>query len=127
MSTRRAPLTIEERLAILEEWMRRLQGDTAVSPTDTRFLYSAKGEILVAAGPADPVPLAVGSPGDVLTVDASGDPGWVDPDRVQPSLISVPGSLFVGTGSGIYAVLVPGPNGTVLAADSTSPLGVAWV
>lgn len=127
MSTRSVPRTLDQRVAVIEEFVRRLQGDTAVQPTDTRFLYTARGDILVALGPEDPAALPTGAPGDVLTVDPSGSPGWEDPDRVQPSLVAVAGSLFVGTGSGTYAVLAPGPDGSVLTADSTQPSGLRWV
>lgn len=128
MSTRRAERTIDERLAAVEEFVRRLQGDTAIRPTDVRYLYGARGDILVATGPSDPGVLGVGDVGDVLTVNADGDPEWENPDRVRPSLINVAGSLFVGIGSGRYVVLAPGPDGSVLTADSTAgPTGLRWV
>lgn len=128
MSTRRAARTLDERLASVEEFIRRLQGDSAVTPTDVRYLYGARGDILFATGPSDPDVIPIGDIGDVLTVNADGDPEWEDPDRVRPSLINVAGSLFVGTGSGRYVVLAPGPDGSVLTADSTAgPSGLRWV
>lgn len=126
MSTRRTPRTLDERVAALEEYVRRLQADTAVQPTDTRYLYGAKGDILVAQGPQDPQAVAAGTPGEVLTVGDGGIAEWQDPDRVRPSLLAVAGSLFVATGDGTYVVLVPGPDGTVLTADSTKQAGLAW-
>lgn len=74
MSTRRVQLSVDERLAQLEEWQRRLQGDNNVSPTDTRYLYGARGDVLIALGPNDPDPLSLptlpASPGTaVLSVN----------------------------------------------------------
>lgn len=127
MSTRRTPRTLDERVAAVEEYLRRLQADTAVRPTDVRYLFGAKGEILVAQGPEDPAALAPGAPGEVLTAGSDGTPEWADPDRVQPSLLNVAGSIFVATGDGTYVVLVPGPDGSVLTADSTKAAGLSWV
>lgn len=127
MSTRRAARTIDERVAAIEEFVRRLQGDTAVTPTDTRFLYSATGDILVAVAQNDPQPVAIGALGDVLTVGPGSQPVWVDPDRVQQSLYVAKGVIVAGTGPSTVAAVPPGPNGTVLTADSSALAGVAWM
>lgn len=125
MSTRRADRTIDQRVAKLEEWVRRLQGDTAVAPTDPRFLYAARGDLLVADGPVDPVPLSIGAVADVLTMDP--DPQWEAPDRIRQSLISVKGELIVGNGAASASTLAPLTDGLVLTADSTRPTGIRWV
>lgn len=127
MSTRRAARTIDERVAAIEEFVRRLQGDTAVSPTDTRFLYTARGDILVAVAIDDPQPLSAGATGEVLTMQLGGLPGWDDPDRVRLSLFTAKADIAVGDGAGGVNIVPVGPDGSVLTADSTMPGGVAWV
>lgn len=127
MSTRRAARTIDERVAAIEEFVRRLQGDTAVTPTDTRFLYSATGDILAAVSQNDPQRVAIGDLGDVLTVGAGSLPEWVDPDRVRQSLYVGKGVIVAGTGLGTVDAVPPGPDGAVLTADSAAFAGVSWV
>lgn len=127
MSTRRAARTLDERVATIEEFVRRLQGDTAVSPTDTRFLYSATGDILVAVSAADPQPLAAGAVGEVLTMQPSGLPAWEDPDRVRLSDFVDRADIAVGDGVGGVTIVPVGPDGTVLTANSAMPGGVQWV
>ena len=126
MSTRRTERTLDARVAQLEEWVRRLKADTAVYPTDPRFLHTARGDVLVADGPADPVPLAVGTLADVLTMGTAQLPEWKDPDRIKLSSVALKGVLFVGRSPGRVTALAPGPDGQVLTADSTRPEGVRW-
>lgn len=57
MSLRRLPVSLPDRVAALEEFVRRLQGDFTVNPIDTRYLYNARGDILIAIGPDEPEPL----------------------------------------------------------------------
>lgn len=59
MSLRRTPRTLDEVVAHMEERFRRLDGDQRVEPTDTRFLYSARGDILLAVAANEPAPLHV--------------------------------------------------------------------
>ena len=59
MSTRRVPRTLDERVAALEEYVRRGLGDQAVIPTDVRYLYNARGDILIGLGTANPQVLAL--------------------------------------------------------------------
>lgn len=127
MSLRTVDRTLDQRVAALEDFVRHLQSTTAVRPTDTRYLYSAAGDILVAVAAANPQPLAAGALGDVLTVTAGGLPAWRDPDRIRQSIIGDKGWIIVGASPGVAMSIPPGADGTVLTADSTVVPGVRWV
>lgn len=127
MSTRNTPRLLDERVASIEKFIRDLKAERAVRPTDTRFLYTAAGDILVAVAPNDPQPTPVGGVGTVLTVGPAGVVEWQDPDRIRLSLLGLKGYLPVGIGPEMAGGLPPGANGTVLTADNTSVFGVTWV
>lgn len=67
MSTRTVPRTLDERVAALEEYVRAVQAQNAVTPTDVRYLYDAKGAILVALGTSKPAALELPSTGPPST------------------------------------------------------------
>lgn len=136
MSLRRTPRTLAEMVAWVEERLRSLDSDTAISPTDTRYLYDAKGDVLFAADDNDPRPLH-------LPPDRPGSAGtWV----IAPSAASEMGVAWVfvpfasvstgggGTGGGgggggapafgapaiaLGPAAVPGAAATVIRSDAT--------
>lgn len=59
MSTRRVPQTLDQRVAELESYVRAVRAQSAVEPLGTRYLFGARGDILVALGPNDPQPLSL--------------------------------------------------------------------
>ncbi len=97
MSTRRVPQTLDERIASLEAFVRDLQAQQAVTPTDVRYLYSTKGDILIGLGSANPV---------VMPLPGVGPPasGVIVP-RYNP-----------GTALGVEWALVDAPGMTVVTA-----------
>ena len=127
MSTRRVATSLDSRVAQIEDFVRSLQSTTAIKPTDTRYLYSAKGDILIAVGPSDPQPLAAGAAGEVLTVGPGSMPRWEDPDRVRQSIVADKGWIILGTGAGTVTAIAPGADGTVLTADSAALAGAVWL
>jgi len=49
------------------------------------------------------------------------------PGLVQNTLVDAKGDILVGTADNTLARVAVGSNGTMLAADSTTSPGVAWV
>lgn len=97
MTTRRVPRTLDERVAALEEYVRRGLATQAETPTDVRFLYGARGDILVALGTAKPEPLSlpgIGPPatGAIVLRYNPGTPLGVDWAWVDSPGMSVSGA-----------------------------------
>lgn len=79
MSLRGVPASIEARLASLEAYVRAEQSKSAKRPIESRYLYSDRGDILIALGPGEPQPLHRPSsipsgPGIVVPRYAAGKP-----------------------------------------------------
>ena len=97
MTTRRVPRTLDERVAALEEYVRRGLATQAETPTDLRFLYDARGAILVAHGTFTPEALelpniAPPSTGAVLLRYNPGAPLGIDWALVDAPAMSVTGA-----------------------------------
>lgn len=119
----------------------------AVGPTT----FTAKGDLIVGAGPGAFVDLPVGSNGSVLTADSTRSSGlaWDVPPTApvvsvngktgivvlnntdigsQPiSTITSKGDLYVGLGPSSVTRMGVGSDGQFLAASSASPSGLTWI
>lgn len=126
MSTRRVPRTLDERVADLEEKQRALRSAASAEPTDTRYQYQSRGQILIATGklrvePLDPPGFDVGATQYVLGID----PGSAHGVSWRP--IGSGGSGGFGGGSGREGPVGPtgptGPTGSTGAAGATGATG----
>lgn len=125
MSTRDEPRDLDQRVADLDERLRRLEIDTATDPAALQFLYDVKGDILVAVADNTAGRLPVGTEGQLLTARAAAALGvqWEDPPH--PPFIAK-GQLLVGLGPEQQGLLDAGADGQLLVVDSTTPLGLRW-
>lgn len=112
-------------------------GDYILSPTAVPAIpigfLTAKGTLISALSCATPAPIALGEPGQLLTVDISNtDTGisWCNAPSVTGcvscSEFTTKGSILAGSAPGAPVALDVGPDGTYLTADSTTPTGLAW-
>ncbi len=130
MSTRRTPRSLEERVADLEEHLRRALADAASTPSDLRLLLDARGDLIVALDNDRASRLGVGRDGQVLTARPSTKTlgmAWETFAALAASLVTAKGDLIVGDADGDAATLAVGADGDVLTADSSSPVGQSWV
>ena len=95
-----------------------------------KSIINSKGDLIVGRSNDLPNILAVGSNGQVLTVDSSQVLGvkWANLPNpgIQESIIAARGDLIVGSANDSASILPVGSNNQVLTADSTQPLGVKW-
>jgi hypothetical protein len=88
----------------------------------------AKGDLLVGTANDALDNLAVGSNGQILTVEPSAATGvkWADPVGIPRTLVDAKGDLLVASADDTVARLAVGSNGQVLTADSAQTTGVKW-
>ena len=68
-------------------------------------------------------PAAAGTAGTQLTIDASGNLSWEDPDSIPWTQL---GQLVVGTGPGTQALLNAGTDTSFLVVDTTTATGLNY-
>lgn len=94
-----------------------------------KSIFTAKGDIVAATASGAPVKLALGTQGQVLTVDTSAGTGliWANPSGgISSSIVTAKGDLISATASASPVRLGVGATGYVLTADPAEPTGLKW-
>lgn len=105
-----------------------------VHPTNTavipKSLLTTKGDLIAAAGSANPARVAPGTDGQALIADSASAAGvkWstVGGTGIPPATVDAKGDLLVGTANDTVTRLGVGPDTNVLTADSTQATGLKW-
>lgn len=105
--------------------------DEAVTADIPCSLLTARGQIIVAAGPNAPVAFPIGADSQVLKACNLCAYGvyWADDatgQEIPCSIITNKGQLIVGCASGIPLALDPGTTGYVLKSNPATPTGLEW-
>jgi len=124
-----SPLLLGEGLAYCGDY---ILSPAAIPAIPIGFL-TAKGTIISALSCATPAPIALGQPGQILTVDPTNtDTGisWCDPPSVTGclpcSIFNTRGQLLSATGPSQPVALNVGTPGSYLTVDSSTPTGLSW-
>lgn len=124
-----SPLLLGEGLAYCGDY---ILSPTAIPAIPIGFL-TAKGTIISALSCATPAPIALGLPGQILTVDPTNtDTGisWCDGPSVTGcipcSIFNTKGQLLSATAPSQPTALNIGNAGDYLAVDPATPTGLAW-
>lgn len=133
-ATETAPGIIE--IATAAEVQAGTDNTRAVTPatlSDTfvkSCVLDAKGSLIGASAAGDPINVALGSEGQVLTVcnAAAAGVAWTTAPAsfVRSSCFTGQGQILAGCGVGLYGALAKGTNGYVLGANDNCALGVQW-
>jgi hypothetical protein len=87
--------------------------------TNTTLLTTAASS----AGVVMKLPATIGSAGQVLSTDGSGNSSWI---TSSGSVLTTKGDIYVAGVGGVVSRLPVGIDGQFLVADSTTTLGVKW-